>query len=122
VRLGRAIPLLARAARAGVLLAGLAAGCGGWSGGIHAVLRYRTSTHALLVEQVPPGGAAARAGLRANDEVLAIDGTPVGDLDADGVRARLRGEVGTRVRLHVRRDGEEQDVVIERAPYRNSQL
>jgi carboxyl-terminal processing protease len=112
LRLGRAVPVLAAAA----LLA--ACGAGSWPGGIHALLRFSPSAHTLVVDQAPEEGPAARAGLRAGDEVIAIDGTSVDGMAEADVRTRLRGEVGTRVRLRVRREGVERDVVVERAPYR----
>lgn len=101
-----------------VLVVVFGAGCTSWPGGIHAVLRYRASERALWVERVPAGGAAARAGLQPFDRILAIDGIPVDTLTESEIRARLRGEVGTQVRLRIRRNGNERDVVIERAPYR----
>ncbi len=102
---------------AGVVLC--AVGClAGWPGGIHAVVRFRGATNSVVVEEVPQGGAAATAGLRVNDEIVSIEGSPVRGMSPENVRQRLRGEVGTRVRLRVSHDGEERDVVIERAPYR----
>jgi len=82
------------------------------------VLRYHRDPSELYIERVPADGAAARAGLTAHDRVLTIDGTPVSALDEQQIRDRLRGEVGTHVRLHVEREGQERDVEIERAPYR----
>ena len=94
------------------------AGCASWPGGIGAVLRYRPSTRALYVERAPDEGAAARSGLRAGDRIVSIDGGAVEGLGEADVRARLRGEVGTHVRLRIERGGAEQDVDVERAPYR----
>lgn len=47
---------------------------------------------------------AARAGLRAGDVIIAIDGKPV--LAGDDSRNPLRGEPGSKVRVSVRREGE----------------
>jgi C-terminal processing protease CtpA/Prc len=91
---------------------------GAWPGGVGAVLRYAASARRLTVHEAPADGAAARAGLRAGDEVLAIDGATVAELPQDAVVARLRGDVGTVVTLRIRRDGVERDVPVERAPYR----
>jgi carboxyl-terminal processing protease len=73
-----------------------------------------------VVHDVPAGSAAARAGLHVGDVVLAIDGTALAGRRQDEVVAQLRGEVGTSVVLRVRRDGNERDVAIERAPYRRA--
>jgi carboxyl-terminal processing protease len=83
------------------------------------VLRYRPSERALYIESVSSGGAAERGGLQPRDRVMTIDGSPVDAMSEDEVRARLRGEVGSHVRLHVDRDGTELDLVVERAPYRS---
>ncbi len=83
-----------------------------------AVLRHRERQGRLYVHRVPDGGVAERAGLREGDEVLSIDGQAVRGLRTTAVVERLRGEVGTRVRLRVRRGEAERDVVVERAPYR----
>jgi carboxyl-terminal processing protease len=81
-------------------------------------LRYHHEPPELYIERVADGGAAAHAGLAAHDRILAIEGTPVSDLNETQVRERLRGEVGTRVHLRVEHEGQERDVEVERAPYR----
>jgi carboxyl-terminal processing protease len=91
---------------------------GTWSGGIGAVLRYGATARTLTVHEAPSEGAAARAGLRAGDRVLAIDGATVSEMDEREIIARLRGEVGTVVSLRVLRDGVLRDVRVERSPYR----
>jgi hypothetical protein len=56
--------------------------------------------------QVLPGSAAARAGVREYDEILAIDGRPIGEWTLEKVSALFEGgEVGRSVSLEVRRDG-----------------
>jgi CubicO group peptidase (beta-lactamase class C family) len=44
----------------------------------------------LIVGQVAPGGLGQKAGLQADDRIVAIDGRPVKELDQDGVLAALR--------------------------------
>jgi C-terminal peptidase prc len=79
----------------------------------------------VLVEAVPeanrgaivltfPGGAAAEAGLRAHDGILAVNGAPL--LDEQGlIRNIIRGEEGTQVTLTIQRPGEEpHDVTLTR--------
>jgi len=52
------------------------------------------------------GSPAQKAGVRAGDVLLAVDGQPVQDGDLDSVIDRMRGFIGSRVRLAVVRDGE----------------
>jgi carboxyl-terminal processing protease len=49
---------------------------------------------------------AARAGLKAGDLVVAIDDAPVNGLTLLGAAKRLRGEVGTPVKITIVREGE----------------
>jgi membrane-associated protease RseP (regulator of RpoE activity) len=93
---------------------------GSWPGGIGAVLRHRPRDGRLVLSSVPEEGGAARAGLREGDAVVAIDGHPVASMASDDVGRLLRGEVGTRVTLRIRRDGAERDVAVERGPYRRA--
>ncbi len=60
----------------------------------------------LRVEGVIPGGGAEAAGLAAGDLLLAVDGTAIAALGMDGSIQRIRGPVGSVVRLTVQR-GEE---------------
>lgn len=87
-----------------------------------AVLGYQEASHALRITRAPPDGAAARAGLREGDVVLAIDGQAVSEMTLQQVVNRLRGEVGTRVVFRVRRGLAPVEISVERAAYRGSQL
>ncbi|HEV7490743.1 MAG TPA: aspartyl protease family protein [Rhodanobacteraceae bacterium] len=61
---------------------------------------------ALLVADVAPESAAARAGVRVQDRVTAIDGKKVGTSVLVEWRTKLRElPVGTRVQIEARRDG-----------------
>jgi S1-C subfamily serine protease len=63
----------------------------------------------LRVEGVVRGGPAARAGLKPDDYLLALDGKPVEDLDT--LHALLRKvKPGDAVRLKVRRDDEDMEL------------
>ena len=63
------------------------------------------------------GDPAERAGLRAGDRILGIDGESTDGMSLADALQRLRGEAGTSVGVSVRRPktGETVDVMIERA-------
>lgn len=52
-----------------------------------------------------PGSPAARAGVRAGDEILSIDGHDARGIDVDEAVRRMRGAPGTHVRVVLRRRG-----------------
>ena len=68
----------------------------------------------LKVGATMEGQPAEAAGLQKGDQILAIDGTPVSDIEKEEVANRIRGEEGTFVVLRILRNGEEQEVSIER--------
>ena len=72
----------------------------------------------LRVVETPADGPAQRGGLRPGDRILAIDGETVAELPLRAVIERLRGPVGTVVRLSIDREGAPLVLEIERAPYR----
>ncbi|MFI5826545.1 S41 family peptidase [Streptomyces sp. NPDC051578] len=59
----------------------------------------------IEVDRVQPDSPAARAGLRAGDRLLSVDGRRVTGLSVTEVVAMLRGEAGTPVVLGLNRDG-----------------
>jgi regulator of sigma E protease len=63
------------------------------------------------VGKVLPGSPAERAGLREGDEVIAVDGEPVGDFAA--LVARVQPRPGARLELSVARGGETLVVPVE---------
>jgi S1-C subfamily serine protease len=85
-------------------------------GVIGAVLGKDHHTGQLFVNEVPPGMAAANAGIRIGDEVLAIDGAPVAEMSALEVFRRLNGGVGTKVVLLIARSGTVERVELVRGP------
>ena len=88
------------------LLALATSACGPSVGSLGAVLAQDNETHALHVRDVPPGLAAAEAGIRAGDEILMIEGVYVRSLDAAQIRALLRGEPGASVAVTIARGDE----------------
>jgi carboxyl-terminal processing protease len=69
--------------------------------GIH--IRPEPSNKSVLIVKPLFGSPAMEAGLAAGDQILSINGEPVAELDADEVRARLKGPEGTQVQLDVQR-------------------
>lgn len=68
-----------------------------------------------LVQQVLPGGPAARGGVWRGALVVAVDGESTQNRPLDEVVARIRGPAGTRVRLQLERaDGSRREVVLTR--------
>ncbi|GGN01701.1 peptidase S41 [Thermus composti] len=65
------------------------------------------------IEGVMKGLPAQRAGLRAGDVVLEVDGEDVTKLPLQEVVARIRGREGTKVTLKVRREGVPAPLVFE---------
>ena len=61
-----------------------------------------TSDHSLSVAAVSRQGPADRAGIRAGDEILAINGAPALGWPAEAAFDRLRGAIGSAVVLRVR--------------------
>ena len=70
-------------------------------GTIGAVIAQEPDTGRLFLRDVPPGLAAARAGLKAGDEILLIDGVDVRAMDPKQIHAVLTGDVDTPVKLTV---------------------
>lgn len=68
----------------------------------------------LKVGATMEGQPAEAAGLQKGDQILAINGTPVSDIEKEDVANRIRGEEGTFVVLRILRNGEEQELSIER--------
>jgi hypothetical protein len=75
-----------------------------WDGGFSMI---HFGWQGRLGVQVKVGTAAYVAGLRDEDEILAIDGVPVSSLNAGEAVRNMRGPVGSVVTLDVRRKGVE---------------
>lgn len=73
--------------------------------GIGAVVDKDRETGNLKVFQTVEGGPAARAGLLANDEIVAINSENTTEMNLEVAVRLLRGKQGTAVRLAVRRSG-----------------
>jgi carboxyl-terminal processing protease len=85
---------------------------GAHTGGVGVAVSLRDG--ALVIERVVPTSAASRSGLERQDVITQIDGNPVREMTIDEALEKLRGPLGSRVNLLVRRhekggrQGEEQ--------------
>ncbi|MCX8052947.1 MAG: S41 family peptidase [Armatimonadetes bacterium] len=57
----------------------------------------------VYVKEPLPGTPAMRAGIKANDVIIAVDGKPIKDKDIQEVVKMIRGPEGTKVKLTLRR-------------------
>lgn len=80
--------------------------------GIGAVLST-DEVRGCIVRSVIGGGPAERAGVRGGDAILEVDGAPVHGMSLDDVVERIRGPVGSFVRLRLEREGNFQPFVID---------
>ena len=71
-------------------------------GGIGVYMGFKDGTVSIV--SVMEGTPGEKAGLRAGDEIVAVDGTPVTEYQPEEVALHIRGEVGTDVTLTIRRD------------------
>ncbi len=67
----------------------------------------------LTVVSPIEGSPADRAGVKAGDIILAIDGESTQGMSLDEAVRRMRGEQGTRVTLILRREGVPEDITVE---------
>lgn len=74
-----------------------------------------TETCAIVIVAPLDGSPAEAAGLRAGDQVLAVDGASTLGESVSSLVYEVRGEAGTDVTLSIRRDDEELDITITRA-------
>ncbi len=94
----------------------LALGCGlGPVGGIHARMGYSEETGLRVIEV--PDGPAQDAGLHVGDYILAIDGESIEGQSMREIVESLRGEVGSVVRLDVRRGEEVVELDVQRVEF-----
>ena len=71
-------------------------------------------TASLYVGQVLRDGAARQAGIKTGDEVVTVNGAPVIGKTYGQIVQMVRGEVGTEVKLGVRRGEEVREIAITR--------
>lgn len=66
----------------------------------------------VRIAMVMPDSPAAAAGLAGGDRITAVDGVVAAALPAEGIAERLRGPVGSNVRLTLQRDGRSYPVTV----------
>lgn len=75
--------------------------------GIGITITQEEAGEGFSVLRVTPESAAHRAGIRAGDVLIGVNGESVLDKDSAGVRELVRGKTGTQVTVTVRRETEE---------------
>lgn len=81
--------------------------------GIGAYIRYHKKEERTVISEPYEGSPAQRAGLKAGDVVLSVDGTDVKGMPVDKVSEMLRGQAGTELKVIVKRYGEPKPLTFE---------
>ena len=91
------------------------AGCASERGTIGAQLGQQSDGR-LFIRDVPPGLAAAQAGLQPGDEITLINGRDPRSFDEKGLHNLLAGDIGDPVKLTVLRGEKVLHVTLRRSP------
>lgn len=83
----------------------------GQQGGV-GIIVTQTDDKRFVVTEVRRGWAYERAGGRAGDQIIAVDGESVADWTFNQLIDRVRGRLGTQVRLTVQRSGEAEPLTL----------
>ena len=81
-----------------------------WEGNFMPTLGFRTDLGPPLIDEALPDKPAARAGIRAGDKIIAIDGEPV--RSPAEVAAKTNARPGSAVTFRIIRDGAEREVTL----------
>ena len=83
-------------------------------GGIGVFMGFKD--HKVTIVSVMDDTPGQAAGLQSGDEIVAVDGVPVREIQPEEVAMKIRGDAGTEVTLTIHREGEsDQDYSITRA-------
>lgn len=82
--------------------------------GIGVTIQASEDGNGLLIIKMEKNGPAVEAGLQIGDVIVAVEGMRIAGKDASEAREHIRGEEGTKVKLTVLREGQEQDITVER--------
>ncbi len=74
--------------------------------GIGSVIRYHRKEERAVISEPYEGTPSQKAGIKAGDVIMSIDGKDVKGMPTDQVSSMLRGEAGTTFELRVKRPGE----------------
>jgi len=77
-------------------------------GGIGITVERVDERH-VVVRNVQDGGPAAKAGIRAEDRIVEVDGEPIGDRPLSEVVRRLRGTIGAPIQVTLFRPAEQRN-------------
>ncbi len=91
-----------------------------WTGSVDAVFRYRPEQSSTVVFNVRPDSFSLEAGLQPGDVLLAVDGTDITNASFTTVRTALRGPVGTKAVLTIKRGDTIMEFDVERRPIASS--
>ena len=78
--------------------------------GIGVYVIYDIDANAMCVTHVMPDSPAEKAGIVPGDRITAVEGLAVSEETYNECIDRVKGELGTKVRVTVRRDGKETDI------------
>lgn len=73
--------------------------------GIGSVIRFHTDKNTTVLSEPYEGMPAQKAGLKAGDLLITIDGKPIKGMNTDSVSDMLRGEPGTKLTIEYERPG-----------------
>ncbi len=69
----------------------------------------------VQVDSVNPGSASQKAGIKANDQIVSVNGKSMADKNINQVVAKIRGKIGSKVTVVVKRDGKQLSFTMTRA-------
>ena len=78
--------------------------------GVGSTIRYHAEKKTTVLTEPYEGMPAYKAGLRAGDAIISIDGIPVKEMSVDSVSNMLRGEPGTKLTVVVERPGTKKEL------------
>ncbi|MBQ7180809.1 MAG: S41 family peptidase [Bacteroidaceae bacterium] len=77
--------------------------------GIGSVIRFHRKENRAVISEPYEGTPSQKAGIKAGDVIMSVDGKDTKGMPTDKVSSMLRGEAGTTFELRVKRPGEEEE-------------